>query len=106
MAKEVENNCWICKAPADSAEHRLKKTDIVRAFGSGPYSGLGAPIHTKGSVSKIIQGPGSSSLKYDKSLCHACNTSGTQKFDRAYDRLISWVYANEDAVLRRRFTNF
>src|SRR5258707_6747468 len=94
--------CWICDRPANSAEHRLKKTDIVRAYGKGPYEGPFAPVHVRDSVVSSIQGPGSSKIKYEQSLCHACNTAYTQPFDVAYEILIMWVMANQSKVLQKR----
>jgi hypothetical protein len=98
--------CWICSAPADSGEHRMKKSDMVRAYGKGPYRGGAAPVHVFDGVQTAIQGPRSNTLKYEPSLCHNCNTTRTQTFDRAYDQFISWVLTNEDVVLTKRFINF
>jgi hypothetical protein len=98
--------CWICNAPADSPEHRFKKADLVRAYGKGPYRGPSAPVHVRNGVLSPIQGPSSSKVKYEPSLCPACNTAGTQPFDNAYDRAIEWIMANEPEVLRRRLLSF
>jgi 5-methylcytosine-specific restriction endonuclease McrA len=92
-------DCWICGAPADSAEHRIKKADIVRAYGKGPYKGDSAPVHFRDGIQTAIQGPRSERIKYQKSLCHACNTTRTKPLDEAYDRLMSWLVANEKIVL-------
>jgi len=104
MATQAQ--CWICKAPADSAEHRLKRSDLVRAYGKGPFTGPSAPVHVSGGTLSQIQGPRSSKIKYAQSLCHACNTFKTQPYDLAYDCLIGWILANEDTVLRKRMINF
>ena len=98
--------CWICKAAADSSEHRLKKTDLTRAYGKGPYRGAHAPVHVRDGVVSPVQGPRSSRVKYDQSLCYACNTARTQPFDMAYERLIAWIVANEATVLRKRLLDF
>jgi len=98
--------CWICGASADSAEHRFKKADLVRAHGRGPYIGSSALSHVRSGQESLVQGPNSKSLKYLPSLCRHCNNTYTQPFDRAYDALISWVMANEEMVLRRRFIDF
>jgi 5-methylcytosine-specific restriction endonuclease McrA len=101
-----KSSCWICGAPADSAEHRIKKAELVRVYGRGPYRGDAAPIHVRGNVETPIQGPGSSAVKYAPSLCQHCNTTRTQPYDRAYDHFISWVVANESAVLHKRMIDF
>lgn len=98
--------CWICGNPADSGEHRLKKADLVRAYGRGPYCGADAAVHVRGGVIAPIQGPGAGALKYEPLLCQYCNNTRTQPFDVAYDRLMLWIFENEDAVLRKRFVDF
>lgn len=98
--------CWLCGAPADSAEHRFKKADLIRAYGKGPYKGPSAPVHVRGELVSPIQGPRSSKLKYKKSLCHACNTERTQPYDKAYDRLVEWVTENKQTALRKRLLDF
>jgi hypothetical protein len=102
----AKTSCWLCGAPAGSREHRLKKSDIVRAYGPGPYRGDHAPMHVRGDDRRVVQGPNSNRLKYAPSLCEACNTTRTQPYDRAYDRFTEWVFRNESLVLRRRFINF
>lgn len=104
--RHLSETCWICGAKSDSAEHRFKKADIVRAHGRGPYVGASALSHVRDGKASVVQGPSSKSLKYPPSLCRHCNTTYTQPFDRAYDALVSWTMANEEAVLRRRFIDF
>jgi hypothetical protein len=98
--------CWICGAVADSAEHRIKKTDLVRVFGRGPYKAPFAPVRERQGILTPIQGPGSAVVKYAPSLCHRCNTTGTQAYDKAYDSFIVWLFANEEAVLHKRIIDF
>lgn len=100
--------CWICGAPAGSAEHRLKKADLVRGYGKGSYRGPSAPIHVRGGkiIGKSIPGADAKQLKYQPSLCKYCNDTRTQPFDNAYDRFISWALDNEDTVLRDRRIDF
>jgi ABC transporter substrate binding protein len=102
QVNQTAAKCWICQSPAYSAEHRLKKADIVRFYGPGPYVGDDGPVHVAGGTVTRVQGPRSATLKYTQFLCHDCNTSRTQPYDLAYDRLISWVFANEQIVLQRR----
>jgi hypothetical protein len=93
-------------AEANSAEHRLKKSDIIRAYGRGTYKGDSAPLHICKSVSTNIQGANSNTLKYVKTICHTCNSKVSQPFDLAYDCFITWVLENETSILHRRFINF
>jgi hypothetical protein len=98
--------CWICGAPASSKEHRLKKSDIQRAYGRGPYRDSDGPAHFRSGKMTLLQGPNSRTLKYDASLCHVCNTTKTQPFDNAYDKFIDWVFANAENVLKVRLIDF
>lgn len=100
------NTCWMCGAEANSSEHRLKKADLVRAYGRGPYSGPDRPLHFRGNQRTAIQGPNSRTVKYGALICHSCNTTTSQPYDNAYDRSIEWLFCNEATVLRRRFINF
>lgn len=96
----------MCGAEANSSEHRLKKADLVRAYGRGPYSGLHRPLYVRAGQLTEIQGPNSRTVKYGTLICHTCNTTTSQPYDNAYDRSIEWLFHNEAAVLRRRFINF
>jgi hypothetical protein len=102
-----EHICWICgDTIADSAEHIFKKSDITRAYGYGSYKGSSAPVHVKNGVITNIQGANSNTLKYKKTICHLCNTTITQPFDRTYDTFIKWLIENESKILKRRFVDF
>lgn len=98
--------CWICGAEANSAEHRIKKSDLVRAHGRGPYVGEGVLLHFRSGKKTQVQGPSSIAVKYAPSLCHNCNTTYTQPFDLAYDMFVGWVMSNEQLILHRRFVDF
>lgn len=99
-------NCWICGKPANSQEHIIKKSDITRVYGNGPYKAENALAHVKSGKLQLVQGPNSKKIKYDSSLCHDCNTSVTQPFDFAYDTFINYLYENEEHILRKRFIDF
>jgi len=96
----------MCGAAANSSEHRIKKADLVRSYGTGPYHGPSAPVHVRDGAVTPIQGPRAKKLKYSPSLCEQCNNARTQTHDRAYDHFVSWVLANEEPVLYRRFVDF
>lgn len=80
--------CWICGKPADSAEHRIKKSDLVALYGSGPYKGADALMLIRGEKETPIQGPNSKHVKYEKIICCKCNNEFTQPFDLAYENNI------------------
>jgi hypothetical protein len=106
MSKHLPQTCWICGDRADTREHRIKKADLVRSYGRGPYKGPSAPVHVRNGVVTPIQGPRAAVVKYSPSLCGPCNSTKTQDYDRAYDGFLSWVLANQEEVLYRRFVDF
>jgi hypothetical protein len=79
---------------------------VTRAYGRGSYQGPSAPVHVRDGAIHQVQGPNSHRLKYSQTLCQACNTAGTQSFDRAYDGCVDWVMTNELVVLKKRHLNF
>lgn len=99
-------NCWICGQTANSKEHIIKKSDITRIYGNGPYKGGNALVHVKNGKLQLVQGANSKKIKYERSLCHNCNTTITQPFDFAYDTFIDYLYENEGHILRKRFVDF
>ncbi len=79
----METSCWICKGPADSSEHKFKKTDLITLHGEGPYVKDKELLHLKDGVIRKIHGPNARIVKYEKSLCQRCNDTFSQPFDYA-----------------------
>lgn len=96
--------CWLCLNEANSREHIIKKSDIVRAYGRQLQKN--SLSHVRAGVQRLLQSPDSKIIKYEPSLCHTCNTTITQPFDRAYDTFINYIYKNENDILRKRFIDF
>jgi hypothetical protein len=96
----------MCGKESNRREHIIKKSDIIRVYGNGPYKGENALVHVKNGNMMVVQGPDSKKVKYKSSLCHECNTTFTKPFDIAYDNFISFIYENEQEILRKRFVNF
>jgi len=82
--------CWICGAPADSGEHKSKKSDIKAVF---PQVSQKAPLrmHTPARNNRPIGGFDSPHLKWEKSLCQTCNTTLTQPHDQAWEAVSNWL---------------
>lgn len=100
------SKCWICDSKADSAEHKFKKSDFVRLWGKGPYKNDNELLHFKEGNQKFIQGPNSKKVKFEKIICHKCNTTLTQPFDRAYAEFIKFVENNTAEIIHKRMINF
>lgn len=95
-----EDTCWWCEsAPADSREHKLKRSDLVRQFGRGPYPEL---VSVRDGKSRTIQGPNSTLAKFKATMCARCNNEHSQPFDLAYDQFTSYIHEHERHVLASR----
>lgn len=93
--------CWWCGEPANSREHKFKKTDIERAFGRGPYR-EGRTLVKQGDSGRQTDVTGSRSkvFKFEPMICASCNGVRSQPFDRAYDLFMDYIFENEDVLLR------
>jgi hypothetical protein len=81
--------CWICGAVADSREHKFKRSDLLRAADS--WSPSDQPSLLRGNRLTRIRGPNSNLVKFSSNICHDCNTTRTQPYDRAYEVFSNWV---------------
>ena len=101
------NTCWICNIYANSREHKIKRSDLVRIFGDGSDFREAELNYRKhdGSI-VVLQGPNSKHLKFDKVLCEKCNNERTQSFDIAYDSFIEYVDSNHELILGTRQIDF
>ncbi|HEX2071189.1 MAG TPA: hypothetical protein VHF90_06025 [Thermoleophilaceae bacterium] len=94
--------CWWCKDPANSREHKFKRSDVVREHGKGPYTGDAKLVRVTGEGRWEMRSSKSGPLKFETSLCVRCNDTRSQPFDAAYDKFIAWLLANEELVLKQR----
>jgi hypothetical protein len=93
--------CWWCRvAPAESSEHKYKKSDVVRQHGSPPYNDERTLTHFSDKGIHRLHGPNSPLLRFGKAMCPPCNNVRSQPFDRAWDTLVSYVDDHEEAILR------
>ena len=95
--------CWICGDPANSREHKIKKSDFVRRYGHQSFHKIGGMIHFKDSVNKNVQGPSSKILSYAPIICSNCNDNESQPWDRAYEQFEKWLFENSRLIFQRRF---
>jgi hypothetical protein len=88
--------CWICGDPADTDEHRRKRSDLIARYGSS-WTRAQQPFVIRGDGSSRwtrIQGPNDRKILYEKMLCAPCNNVRTQPFDQAYQQFSEWVLAS------------
>lgn len=85
--------CWICGDPADTDEHRRKRSDLVARYGAS-WTPEQQPFVIRGDGSSRwtrIQGPNDRRNLYERMLCGPCNNARTQPFDQAYQQFSGWV---------------
>lgn len=100
----MTESCWICGDRADSSEHKIKKTDLIRIHGSGSDFRASKVyyLNSHGNVVSL-QGPDSSRVKYRKIICSKCNNEKTQKADRAYDKFLQYVSEHKAQVVQNKY---
>ena len=98
--------CWICHSPAETGEHKIKKSLLVAQHGKGPYLGDNALLHVINGIAHKIQGPNAATLKYNHCLCAKCNNEKTQLFDFAYDKFHQYIMNNEASIIKHRVIDF
>lgn len=80
----------------------FKRSDLIKSYGKGSYTGPDAPVHVKNERITAIQGSNSKLVKYQSALCAECNNARTQAHDRAYDRFVDWFSEHLDTVILAR----
>lgn len=103
MASGISRLCPICGAVADSREHKFKRSDLLRS--NGRYS-PGQSVFLGQQGFQPLQGPDSNLVKFGKVLCQDCNTTRSQPYDRAYERLSSWLDKEDKNFLLRTEIDF
>lgn len=99
--------CWICGANATTGEHKIKRSDLARVYGTGSAFKSARLNYLKSDQTIVpLQGPNSRNVKYLSVLCSVCNNARSQPFDRAYDQFVSFIEQDADSLLRRRQLNF
>jgi hypothetical protein len=94
--------CWWCRErPADSREHKFKRSDLVREHGRGELRGERTLV-VYGKQQREARSTKNDALKFAPSLCAKCNNERSQPFDKAYDRFIEELFKREDEVLAAR----
>ena len=95
--------CWICGAEANSAEHKIKKSTLIKTFGQHFKTGM---LHYTAGKFTRLPGPNSKKVRYEDTLCEVCNNTRTQPFDDAYETFFDYVRRNADELTRKRFIDF
>ena len=94
----------MCGNPADSREHKFKRSDVAKA--SASWTRDDQPYYFDEKGSRRLQGPDSDTIKFAKVICHSCNTTRSQPFDRAYDLFADWADQKGDALMTESHIDF
>lgn len=91
--------CWICGGDGKTGEHLLKASDLKSHFGRISQT---APVyyHAKGRKNIPVGSTQSTRLKSKALICNNCNSSLTQPYDQAWEKLSLYLRTNW-AILQR-----
>ena len=85
----MTRQCWICGHKAESREHIVKSSDIGQVLGKSPSQ---IYLNDQTFRNRRVQSKNSRHFKYAPSLCNHCNTTATQPYDRAWEKLSAYLY--------------
>ena len=86
LRQPFDGICWWCRdAEATTGEHKFKRTDLDRLMDGGELiwgdgEGQVRTFRGRGALKRDRYGV----IKFPKSLCQRCNSTRSQRFDRAY----------------------
>jgi hypothetical protein len=94
--KTTMMKCWICGREGKTGEHLVKASDIKSYFG---HISQEQPIycHVKGN-SIPVGSTKSKRLKSKALICNDCNSSLTQPYDKAWEKLSAYLRTNWTAL--------
>jgi hypothetical protein len=96
--------CWICGADGNTGEHLVKASDLRKYF--GPVTQR-KPLYFHTKIKRSIRfGSIKSNLLKSKALiCNKCNSSLTQPYDRAWEKLSSDINHNWLKLIKNKQIN-
>lgn len=104
---DYDGICWWCGSPADSREHKWKRSEVTDVFGRGSYDSVVWLTEGRGKApqSEPIRGPKAGRLMFGYSLCAQCNGTRSQPFDHAYALFSSYLLTHYLQVIEQRWFN-
>lgn len=104
---DYDGICWWCGSPANSREHKWKRSEVTDIFGKGSYDSVVWVTEGRGEApqSEPIRGPKAARLMFGYSLCTQCNGTRSQPFDHAYALFSRYLLANYSRVIEQRSFN-
>ncbi len=98
--------CWICGDIANSGEHKIKKSSLVKMYKNDFDKKTMLYCNENNNTVNKLPEANSKKLKYLNTICSYCNNSRTQNFDIAYDIFFNYCLLNKEMILRRRMIDF
>jgi hypothetical protein len=108
VKESTSRPCWICGDPANSDEHKHKRSDLVARYGRN-WTPEQQPFVIRGDGSARwtrIQGPNDRKNLYEKYLCRPCNNARTKPFDQAYQEFSDWILATGTTLHSKEAIDF
>lgn len=93
--------CWICGGEGNTGEHLIKASDLKSHFKE--ISEI-HPVYYHTSVKKNVEIKSlkSSKLKSDALICGRCNSNLSQPYDKAWERMSSYLRNNWGNALKKK----
>ena len=92
-ASQAANSCWICGGPANSGEHKTKRSDLKAVFGK-PTQVEPIFYHDNSRKNRPVKSLDAKFLKSPDRICQYCNNARTQPHDLAWERLSAFIMDN------------
>jgi len=97
--------CWWCGASANSQAHSVKRSRIKQIMNSSKEDSGEFLQICRDRELRVIRGPKSKAVKFERSMCANCNNARSQSFDQSYSDFLNYVLAKtwkfeEEPVIR------
>jgi hypothetical protein len=90
LGQQSPKRCWICGEPADSGEHKTKRSDLKAVFGK-PTQSQPLFYHDNTRKNRRVKSLDAKLLKSPDRICQRCNNTRTQPHDLAWQRLSEFL---------------
>lgn len=96
--------CWICGKEGNTGEHLVKASDLRNYFELVTQK---KPLyrHTSSGKVSVVQSIKSKYFKSKAKLCNRCNSALTQPYDRAWERISSYIKKDWTQLIKAKQLN-
>lgn len=93
--------CWICGSPANTGEHLTKASDLKMFFPNVSQE-KPAYLHNDKGTNQLVRSRKSKLLKSEALICNTCNSSLTQPYDFAWEKLSRYLFEHKKSIARSK----